>query len=68
MEQPLTLTCNELSEEGITTEIVTKAIIFQLGEEAVNLHKRVAELETMLTPNTPHKVLESRWKEVTKNA
>ena len=45
--------------------MISEAKYFRLGEIAENLHKRVVELESKMTPNTPPEVLEERRKVVT---
>ena len=46
-------------------EMSVEVKVFQLGDIAKNLCKKVAELEVQMTPNTPPYLLEERRKETT---
>ena len=59
MKQVVMLSCHELSKEGIATEILLEAKVFQLGEVVVDLRQQIVELETKLTPSTPPEVMEA---------
>ena len=61
------LTCHEFSKEGVTTEILIEAQVFQLREVATELIQRITELETKLDSSTLPEVLEVQQKEITKN-
>ena len=52
-------------DEGIKIEMFVEAKVFRLGEFSKNLHKRVMELESKMTPNTHLEVLEERRKATT---
>ena len=60
LDASVTLACNNFTKESITNEIFAEDKLFQLGEIPENLHKKVAELESHVTPSTPPKVQEER--------
>ena len=53
----VTLACISFVDEGIIDKMFLESKVFRLSKVAANLHKRVAELESQVNPNTPLEVL-----------
>ena len=53
LDAAVTLACNNFTNEGITHEMFAEVKVFRLRKIAENLCKKVAELESQVTPSTP---------------
>ena len=64
LEQVVSLSCQEVSEVGITPKMIFESCVIKLGELASDFCQNIVDLEAQILPNTPSEVLEERQKKV----